>query len=130
MALVVKALSFLNEPPNRASNNLNEGGVRFGLVMALTNAFYSLLIFPSFLGFYFSQDCFSFSSVGFCVWRGEALLCSSSAADPSGVPKEMEKNPGQQASRENREIPVSGMARTELPLNTALPAHIFPYFNR
>lgn len=60
MALVVKALSFLNEPPNRASNNLNEGGVRFGLVMALPNAFYSFLIFPSFLGFYFSQDCFSF----------------------------------------------------------------------
>lgn len=91
MALVVKALSFLNEPPNRASNNLNEGGVRFGLVMALTNAFYSLLIFPSFLGFYFSQDCFS--SVGFCVWRGEALLCSSSAADPSGVPQRKGEEP-------------------------------------
>lgn len=128
MTLAVKALSFLNEPPNRASNNLNEGGVRFGLLVALTNAFYSFLIFPSFLGFYFSPDCFSL--VGFCVWRGETLLGSSLEADPSGIPKERGKNPGQKASRENREIPVSGTARTELPLNTALPAHIFPYFNR
>lgn len=80
-----------------------------GLLMALTSALYSSLIFPSSVWAYFSSDRFSFILVDFSIWR-EVNLCNQLQRQIHQVaPKKRRRHLPERVSRKTELALVEGL---------------------